>query len=478
MKKLCLCEICSCGRHRCCRKPTALYIKGNTGSCIQTEYLEKFPVYKGVYNPPQSLKPKQEPDPTCDKGKMDGTTTFKTDFMPHEVKRRPGRQPVKYKPNSGKIDLRTTYNLDFHPREPEPVVPIRPREKTYVVKANLDTIPTYKDDFRQWEICKQEITKPEHNYQPPSTKFANSTTFQDDFVRKVFPQRESFKPPNVAKLSDIPFEGLTSNQLTFVPHTLEPRFVRPKETYKPSSQPLQDITTNRQDFQGLPGDLPQSCKPRPNKYSSLAASAMPFEGNTESKDRFKEWPISLPQLHKAGEYVSPTDHMELSTTTTSDYIRHQVQPFISARPYLPPKKSVIPFQNCTTMREDYQPWRADVRQPIKTSDEMHKASGKIENLTTFRAHFTPHELRPNVSFKPANQPMRDDVPMEESTMYRTEFIPKRISACPATFESPPGYMYEDTDNEGHKYFRKMSSNDSHQKERDSAVSMQRAVAVL
>ncbi|KAM4602690.1 stabilizer of axonemal microtubules 2 [Polymixia lowei] len=479
MKKLCVCEICNCGRHHCPHKPTALYGKGNTKTCVLTEYAEKFPGYRGVYHPSQSMKPKPALDHTRDKGRMDGTTTFKTDFIAHEVKRRPGRQPVEYKPYSGKIDLGTTYNQEFNPYDLQPFFPVRPKEKTYAVQAKLDTIPTYKDDFRQWDVGKRQLTKPEHNYQPPSSKFASSTTFKEDFIPRMLAPRESFKPPNVAKLSDVPFEGVTCNQLSFVQHPVEPRFVRPPETYKPSSQPLQTLTTSRQDFQGLSGELSQSCKPSPNKYSSLAASAAPFQGSTENKEKFKEWPVSLPQLHKPEEYISPTAHMDLSTTSAADYIKHHIQPFISARPYLPPKRSSAPFQNCTTMREDFQHWGTHVRQPIaKKPEEMHKSSGKIEDLTTFRAHFTPHELKPNMSFKPSNQPMRTGAPMEDSTMYRTEFTPKRISVCPASFESPPGYVFEESDDRGHRYFRKLSPKVGSQKRGDSVVPIQEAVAAL
>ena len=64
-----------CRRHRCPHKPTSLYGKGNTTTCDLTEYSERFPVYTGLYNPPNSMKPKPEID--TDKKRMDGTTTFK-----------------------------------------------------------------------------------------------------------------------------------------------------------------------------------------------------------------------------------------------------------------------------------------------------------------------------------------------------------------------------------------------------------------
>lgn len=123
-------------------------------------------------------------------------------------------------------------------------------------------------------------------YHPPAAKFGNSTTFQDDFVQKALVPRESYKPPNVAKASDTPFENLTSNKLSYVPHPLEARYVKPPEEYKPSSNPFQDLTTHRQDYQGLPGQLPKSCKPEVLKV----ASNKPFQSSTEFRDRFSSGP--------------------------------------------------------------------------------------------------------------------------------------------------------------------------------------------
>ncbi|CAL8350678.1 unnamed protein product [Merluccius merluccius] len=477
MKK-CVCELCNCGRHRCPHKPTSLYGKGNTTTCELTEYSEKFPVYTGLYNPPNIMKPKLEVD--NDKKRMDGTTTFKTDFIPHEVKRRPGRQPAEYRPNSGKIDLGTTYTQDFNPYEiPQPSVPVRPREMIRRMdKPKMVAIPTYKEDYKKWEVRRQQLSKPEYSYQPPSCKFGGATTFQDDFVSRAVPPRESFKPSNTVQRSDVPLESVTSNRLAFVLHPVEPRQQRPPETYQPSGQPLDSLTTNRQDFQGLAGELPQSCKPQTNEYSSMAAAGVPLQGSTENKEKFQKWPVSLPQFHKKEAYVAPTEQMNLSTTMAEAYVKHQIQPFVFAKPQLPPKTSTVPFQNHTTMREDFQSWGIHTRQPIVRNEETYKSSGKIEDLTTFRAHFTAHELRPNKSFKPPNQHARCSAPMEDSTMYRSEFTPKRISVCPASFELPPGYMFEASDDRGHKYFRKMSPKDNHQQQPlDTLVPKQNAVAV-
>ncbi|KAL1007502.1 hypothetical protein UPYG_G00087650 [Umbra pygmaea] len=465
MTRLCICEICSCGRHRCPHRPTALYGKATKTNGL-TEYTEKYPAYGGQY-PPQSLKPK--PVNLGDRGKMEGTTTFKTDFIPYKVNRHPGRQQVEYKPKPGDIDLGTTYNLTFNRHEVQPFLPSRPRERVQTSKMKLDTMPTYKDDFREWGNCRRELKKPDQTYFPPDTKFGGNTTFQDDFIPRGLAPRESYKPSGVPAVSETPFDGVTSNQLCYVPHVLEPRYVKPPEPYKPSSQPLQDLTTNRRDYQGLPGPLARSCKPDP----VMMASDVPFQSSTEFKESFQEWPVSLPQLHKSLQYVSPTENMDMTTTSGTVFIPHDIQPFISSRPFSRSIKASAPFQGCTTMKEDFQPWVTKRRGIIKKPEEMQRASGRMDDLTTFKAHYTPHQLQPTLSFKPANAPMRTHVPQQGESMYTTEFTPKRISICPASYGSPLGFSFEDSDDRGHKFYRKLSSN-----ERNNMSDMAKAIAVV
>ncbi|KAJ7994749.1 hypothetical protein DPEC_G00252700 [Dallia pectoralis] len=451
MKRQCVCEICSCGRHRCPHRPTALYGKASN-TCVLTEYREKYPVYAG-YSPLQSLKPK--PVNQGDRGKMEGTTTFKTDFVPYEVTRRPGRQQAVYEPSPGDIDLGTTYSLDFSPYEVTPFAPSRPRERVHATGPKQDTVPTYKDDYRQWGVCKRELKKPARTYRPPDVKFGGHSTFQDDFLPRGLVPRESFKPSGVPAVSDVPFDGVTSHQLAYVPHLLEARYVKPPEPYKPSSQPLQDLTTNRRDYQGLPGPLAQSCKPDP----VTMASDVPFQSSTEFKEQFLVWPVSLPQLHRSLEYAGPTEHMDLTTTSGAVYTPHNIQPYISAKPFNRSTKSTAPFQGCSTMRDDFQPWVAKRQGLIKKTQEIQRATGPMDNLTTFKAHYTPHQLQPSVSFKPVYAPPKAQVPLEGDTMYSTEFTPKRISICPASYDSPPGFAFENSDDRGHKFYRKLSSND-------------------
>nr|XP_038961653.1 stabilizer of axonemal microtubules 2 isoform X3 [Rattus norvegicus] len=141
MRNWCLCQICTCGRHRCPHGITRVYEHSGI-SCPTTEYMEKYPKYGDVL-PPQSLKPK--PGFQAYRGKMEGVTTFKSDYRPYEVVKQPRHMPEEYKPKQGEIDLGTTYKRDFNPYKVQPVVKVRPVERQEVKKGKLDTVPTYKD---------------------------------------------------------------------------------------------------------------------------------------------------------------------------------------------------------------------------------------------------------------------------------------------------------------------------------------------
>ncbi|MCJ8737559.1 hypothetical protein PDJAM_G00025440 [Pangasius djambal] len=449
MKRLCVCEICNCGRHRCTQERTALYRKGSQG-CVVSEYTEKYPGYKS-YQPPKSLKPKQEKK--SNREPMEGTTTFQSDFVLYKVSQRPGKQRAEYKPKPGEIDLATTYKQEFGPYKLEPVIPWRPKERIRGATGKLDTVPTYKEHFRQWEISKWESPKHKVSYHPPAEKFGNATTFQDEFIPRGLVPRESFKPSNVAKLSDAPFDGVTSNQLNYIPHPVEVHLVKAPHEYKPSDQPFQDLTTHRHDFQGLAGQMPKSCKPEHIKMSCDA----PFQSSTESRDRFQPWAASPPRLQKTSEYVSPTEEMDLNTTTGTTFIKHHIQPFVSAKPLPKPIRSSVPFQGSTTTKEDFKAWKAQRQEMIRKPPEIHRDSGRMEDMSTFKTHYIQHQLQPNISCKPLTAPLRSEVPLDEETTYRTEFTPKEISVCPASFESVPGFVFEKVDDRGHRFFRKLSS---------------------
>ncbi|NWV03941.1 SAXO2 protein, partial [Ptilonorhynchus violaceus] len=429
-------------RHRCCQKPTKIYDDG-VQPCHRTEYVENYAGYGNVC-PPESCKPKPE---QLDRGRMDGVSTFKTDYLPHDIVKRPFRVQ-EYRPKSGKIDLGTIYQKDYPPHKVGPVILARPREKKHTSGAKLDTIPTYQDDYRLWKSERTESCKVERPYEPPSEKFGNPSTFQDDYIPREPNPPQSYKPCD-AKPPEGPFDGNTIHRMAYVPHELEPKLVRPKEEYKPNDQPFEDLTTHQKDYKGTPGEQAKSCKPE-----HRIGSDAPFKGTTEFQDRYQPWLVTTPEFYKPKEYVPPTVKMDLNSTNRLHYVSHELSPPAPIRP-APGRRISAPFLGKSTTREDYKPWSICRQGIIKKDSEILKPTGKFSSLTTFRSHYIPHQASPPRSFKPVNA-VGTKVPFKDETLYRIEYTPKKQEVCPGLHPTSLGYVYVNTDSQGHKFYRQLS----------------------
>ncbi|XP_019495761.1 PREDICTED: stabilizer of axonemal microtubules 2 isoform X1 [Hipposideros armiger] len=447
MRSCCLCQICTCGRHHCPHGTTRIY--ENTGVyCPTTEYLEKYPTYGSVL-PAQSLKPKQEF--RAYRGKMEGITTFKSDYRPYEIVQQPRHVPEEYKPKQGEIDLGTTYKHDFNSYNIQPVAIVRPLERQQLKKGKMDTVPTYKDDYRVWDLQKSELYKPKQAYYPPTVKFGNSTTFQDNYVPWEIRPRQSSKPISVVQRPSVPFNGDTSHRLDYAPYQLESKTARPKEVYKPSNLPFEDLTTHRCHFQGLAGETAKLCRPAHTRVTQSAQ----FEGSTEFRDSFPPWEIPPLKVKKVQEYVPPAGSMQLHSTSHLDYVPYQATRVVPIRP-VSHRSRRFPFQGKSTTKEDFPAWESCRQGLIKRQQQIPNPAGKFDGLSTFRCHYVPHELIPTESCKPVSVPLQSSHPFDDVTMYSTEYAPKKQEICPASYPSPPGYIFENTNSQGHKFFRKIT----------------------
>ncbi|XP_057350740.1 stabilizer of axonemal microtubules 2 isoform X4 [Manis pentadactyla] len=310
----------------------------------------------------------------------------------------------------------------------------------------------WADDYRAWDIQKSELCKPEQSYHPPTVKFGNSTTFQDDYVPQEIKPRQSFKPSSNVKPSSAPFHGDTSHRLDYIPHQPEVKFARPKEVYKPTSQPFEDLTTHRYDFQGLVGETAKICRPADTRVTQNAQ----FEGSTEFRASFQPWEIPAPKVKEVQEYVPPTGAMPSHSTSHLDYIPHQAKRVTPIRPASHRRNNHFPFQGKSTMKEDFPAWESCRQGLIKNQQQIPNPSGKFDGLSTFRSHYVPHELIPAESCKPLNVPFKSSIPLGDGTMDPAEHAPEKQEICPASYPSPPGYIFENTDSRGHKFFRKIA----------------------
>ncbi|XP_067839559.1 stabilizer of axonemal microtubules 2-like [Heptranchias perlo] len=387
---------------------------------------------------------------------MQTLTTFRADYIPHHIQPGPGRVTEEFRQPQGAMNLDTTYKRDFNPHSIQPVAPVRPLEQKHISTAKMETIPTYKDHYKQWELSKRATTKPEYTVKAPSTKFGNTTTFQDDYSFKIPAPKESFKPLNAARLSNMPFADMTNYRQHYIAYPHEPRRRHEREQYKPNDEPFDDLTTHRRDFKGQAGELTMAIRPPCTKVNSNQQ----FYDLTEFRDKYRTWTIDPPSVRKAVEFVVPDGKINLNTTTHTDFVEHKVQPFVPVRPLPHSSKHSIPFEGQSTMKEDYKHWDATREPMIKPQQELEKAAGRFDDMTTFRAHYVPHQISLMHTFKPRNSYVPSTMPLHNGTTYQFSYTPKKVEVCPASFAVPPGYEYEETDARGHKFYRPVSEREN------------------
>ncbi|XP_060035602.1 stabilizer of axonemal microtubules 2 [Erinaceus europaeus] len=374
---------------------------------------------------------------------------FRSDFRPHEVVRRRRRDAEQYQPPGGAVEQGTTYRRDFNPHPVQPVARARPPHRSRVQEGKVDTVPTYRAEYRAWAPQRRELCRPQQAYTPPKGSFSNRTTCQDDFPphRAPAPRGRGCRPRSAAPRPTEPFQGDTSHRLDYVALQPQPRPTRPREAYRPSSQPLQGLTTHRGDFRGLPGTPPQPCRP-----ARARVSPGRFASTTEFQESFPPWEVSAPRPRKAVEYMPPKGTMEAASTSRRDFVPLRVPRAVPIRPAVQ-RSSHQPFQARSTTQEDFPAWEGCRPTPMRRQPQMLLPKVKFEGLSTSRCHFVPHILAPGPrSCRPMPAPLRNPGPFPQGTTYALHFTPKRLQACPAAHPEPPGYIFQTTDPRGHRLF--------------------------
>lgn len=383
---------------------------------------------------------------------MEDITTFKSDYRPHKMSPPHRHVLQEYQPPAGSMDHDTTYIRDFTPYQVQPVVMVQPLERRPEKTGKLDTVPTYKDDYRDWAVPRRKLHKPEHTYQPPTAQFGNPTTCQVDFIPHEIVLQPSLKPHKVGPHPTAPFNGDTSHRRDYIPYELPPRLVRPQAEYKAASQPMESLTTHRGAFQGLAGPAAKPYRPVDTRASPKAH----FAGSTEFRESFQPWQVAPPKVRVPPEYMPPVGTMQQTSTSHLDYVPHQAARVPPAKPAAHRSSSQGPFQGTSTTHHDFPAWQARRQEPVLPQQLLPGPSGKFEGLSTFKSHYVPYALVPTQSCRPPPGPARSEVPFHAVTVYATQYIPKRPAACPASFSSPPGYIFMKMDSRGHRYFRQLT----------------------
>lgn len=320
----------------------------------------------------------------------------------------------------------------------------------FVGKPALKSHSLYiSGDYVAWNQPRREMIRPDNIYHPSQDKFDHRTTVQDAYIYKgpvVTKSCKPFKPPPMKK---VPLEDVTNYKMSYVAHPPVKRHVHEPEPYKPSHVPFDGLTTHNLSYKGLAGEPAKSMKP-PHKMSE---SESLFIDTTEFREKYQAWPVSSVFTRKPDVYVPPKDKMDLTTTAQIHYGNPNGRPATSCKPLGRILQSTGPFDHSSTMKADYKAWQYSKPKAICPTSEIKVSAAPMDTLTTFQTHYVPHPLPFTKSFRPRLPAPRPHVPFAQDTTYATSYTPKQVNICPASFKEPPGYIFEKIDEGGHRRFR-------------------------
>lgn len=442
MTKRCICQICTCGRHKCPHNPRGLGY--SNGPCTFSEYANKFTPHPLEMR--KSCKPEEKP--VAGQGPLDDKTTHRVDYVPHPLGEHYVHQGEKYRPPEGDMDMTTNYNKEFTQKPIEQTKAVRPSEGRKI-SGKFEGEPTYTADYRKWGLQPREKFTADNSYRPPSAPFEGNSNYQTDYIPHPGGMRQSMKPNEMPRTSDQPFDDATDYRDSYKQYPIAPREVREKAVWQPNTAKLDDLSNYRKDF--VPKEIGKqaSCKPDAAPYSSMA----PFEGDTTQRVDFVEWPTERVKLHEREKYMKPEGDMEMNTTTQTDYTR---KPLERQQLMRPQDSRRVPgkFDGTTNYQEEYRKWNPERVKPV-AKEQYSPNDAPFEGLPTYQRDYIQHPMSMTRSMKPTDVGYSSGAPLEDGTEYKKEFTRKAVPPCPASLIQAgvdQGYTFREQDEVGHKWY--------------------------
>lgn len=453
VKPLCICQICTCGRHRCAHKPET---RTPLHPCVFTEYqarYKKHPVDRRLpFKPEYSVKISTQP--------MEEKTNYRTDYISHIYAPPKKRDKTHYVKPQGQVNGESTYKHDYPGTVVPPATSAKPEASFHTNDSPFESSTVHQDTYRPWDLklCKIDSVKPDSTPAARGGKMNGKSIFQTDFPGYFVSRRPQIRPPDSElRANQGPMEQDTTTRLDYTrKETLPAESAKPVEKRPSTQQPFRGNTTFMDDFAYRGGRPASSFKPT----QDIVQSNKPFHGDTTTGVTYRRWTIPKRELRPKEQYNPPVTKFATNTTFQHDFPQWDIPPAESAKPPVTSFASGKPFADSTTHKEAFRAWEMQPTRKSLQTDEYRPPSGKFLGESTMRSHYRGRYVAPA---KPArhdvHRPISGDMMM--NTTYKDTYTGDRPQSCPAEGiqqwqpGTQKGYYYTH-DNKGHSYYLPLS----------------------
>ncbi|XP_077869931.1 uncharacterized protein LOC102806380 [Saccoglossus kowalevskii] len=364
---------------------------------------------------------------TTEGGIMNGTTTHRDDFKTYKIdKPTPIYRNDQIETNIGDMDLRTSYDSEYSVKQIDPNRFVRQNErKPLVSPAKFSGDPTYKADYRKWEVGRREVFKAPDEYKPSKDPLENTTTFRRDFQAKKTTPVKSMKPEQKVDQSDEPIDTNTSHRLDYVVHPIPPKHVREKPQYTRNTVQMDAMTTSKHDYTEKKANKMGSCRPSQEPMKSED----PFIDATTNKSDYQKWHVTLPKLHQAEVYQQPVGEMDTLTTSKRDFPPRRVDRVVAKKPSSDNKMMVGAFYDQTNYKEDFRNWEGHSREiGVDPSRKPYEQPTELfGGETNYQTNYKKKQAKPRHNFAP-KQTLKEEEEFHGETSYNEEYSQKKLKS--------------------------------------------------
>ena len=351
---------------------------------------------------------------------LDDVTDYRSKFTEHEVtpRQRPEKEPYvgPTVPMDTSTTVRESYQGPVQPKRES----FRPEQKPLMSDVPFEDSTTMHQDFRPHDVKPREQHVREV-YQRPRGEMELVTSHTAHFTGHDAHKRDPIKRPGSSGLlkGSGDMHSLTTHQNDFIAKPLEKREDwRPNETYMRPANPMDTETTQRADFYHRQAMPTKSFRPS----NVPVTSDVPFDTRTGYMDTFVPHKVSPRQIRAREDHKPPSAQFDDRTTVRDSY-QGPVQPKRdSFRPDQKPMLSEVPFEDSTTMNNDFRPHDIKPREQ-HTKEAYQPPEGEMHLTTTHTSNYRPHQLvRQRANDRPGSSGLlRGHGSMRTDTNYQGDF---------------------------------------------------------
>ncbi|KAK3756233.1 hypothetical protein RRG08_035295 [Elysia crispata] len=351
---------------------------------------------------------------------LDDITDYRSKFTEHEVT--PRQKAVKEPyvgpkvPMDTSTTVRESYQGSFQPKRES----FKPEQKPMMSDMPFEDSTTMHHDFRPHEVKPREQHAREIYERPPG-EMDLVTSHTAHYTGHNAHKRDPIQRPGSSGLlkGSGDMNTITTHQNDFIQRPLEKReYMRPNESYLRPSDPMDSETTQRADFYQRQTVPTKSFRPS----NVPVMSDVPLDTRTGYRDTFVPHKVTPRQIRPRENHKPPSAQFEDRTTVRDSY-QGPVQPKRDS--FRPDRKAMIsdtPFEDSTTMNNDFRPHEIKPREQ-HAKEVYQRPEGEMHLTTTHTSNYPPHmQTRQGITDRPGSSGLlRGHGPMRTDTNYQGDF---------------------------------------------------------